>query len=369
MEETKTEAPQEEQPETPTAQAETEQPQAEAPEQEAQAAPAETPEQEAQAAPAETPEQEEADEQPQAEAPEQEAQAAPPEETPSEQDEPDEQPRAEQPAEPAAPPAETPEIPLPETPIQQGQHRVRIEDLLKAGTHFGHLTSRWNPKMKPHIFMERNGIHIIDLMQTQALLDKAADAASRFAKQGRKILFVGTKKQAKDTVRAQAKDSGSPYVVERWLGGTLTNFQTIRQSIRRMEDLAKMEKDGTLDQLKKKERLMKKREREKLERNLSGIADMARMPGALFIVDINREHIAVAEARKLGIPIIAMVDSNCDPDLVDYVVPCNDDAHKSIQLITTTIASAISEGKKQREIEQATKKAEKQKREEGKKGS
>ncbi len=248
------------------------------------------------------------------------------------------------------------------TPETQSKHRVQIEDLLKAGTHFGHLTSRWNPKMKPYIFMERNGIHIIDLMQTQALLDRAADAASRFAKQGKKILFVGTKKQAKDTVRTLAKDSESPYVVERWLGGTLTNFQTIRLSIRRMEDLAKMEKDGTLEQLKKKERLMKGREREKLERNLSGIAEMARMPGALFIVDINREHIAVNEARKLGIPIIAMVDSNCDPDLVDYLIPANDDAHKSIQLVTTVIAGAINEGKKQREIEDASRKAEKEKR-------
>ncbi|MFQ5570108.1 MAG: 30S ribosomal protein S2 [Rhodothermales bacterium] len=245
---------------------------------------------------------------------------------------------------------------------QQGQHRAQIEDLLKAGTHFGHLTSRWNPKMKPYIFMERNGIHIIDLMQTQTLLDKAADAAARFAKQGKRILFVGTKKQAKDTVRAQAKESNSPYVVERWLGGTLTNFQTIRKSIRRMEDLVKMEKDGTMEQLKKKERLMKMREREKLERNLSGIADMARMPGALFVVDINREHIAIKEARKLGIPIIAMVDSNCNPDLVDYIIPCNDDAHKSIHLITTTIASAVDEGRKQREIEQAARKAEKEKR-------
>ena len=243
--------------------------------------------------------------------------------------------------------------------------RVQIEQLLRAGTHFGHLTSRWNPKMRQFIFMERNGIHIIDLMRTQELLDAAADAAARFARQGKAILFVGTKKQAKDTVRRSAIKCGAPYVVERWLGGTLTNFQTIRKSIRRMEDLAKMERDGTLDQLKKKERLMKGRERAKLERNLSGIADMARMPGALFIVDINREHIAVAEARKLDIPIIAMVDSNCNPDLVDHLIPCNDDAHKSIQLITSTIAEAISEGKKQRDIELSTRKAEKVKREEG----
>ncbi len=295
-----------------------------------------------------------------------EAQPAAEEAQPASEEAPPPAAEAAQPAAEAPQPAQPEEAKPAEQIVQQGTHRVRIEDLLKAGTHFGHLTSRWNPKMKTYIFMERNGIHIIDLMQTQTLLDKAADAAARFAKQGKRILFVGTKKQAKDTVRQLAKDSSSPYVVERWLGGTLTNFQTIRKSIRRMEDLVKMEKDGTLDQLKKKERLMKGREREKLERNLGGIADMARMPGALFIVDINREHIAVAEARKLGIPIIAMVDSNCDPDLVDYLIPCNDDAHKSIQLITTTISSAVNEGKKQREIEQASRKAEKEKREEAK---
>lgn len=338
MAETETQTPQEEQQDAPAPQPEQEQPETSA-----------TPAQEHAASPETPPAAEQHAEQPAAE-----QHAAPPETPPAAEQ------HAEQPEEPATvtPPAE--EQPAPSA--QQGPHRVQIEDLLKAGTHFGHLTSRWNPKMKDFIFMQRNGIHIIDLMRTQELLDNAADATARFAKQGRKILFVGTKKQAKDTVRAQAKECDSPYVVERWLGGTLTNFQTIRRSIRRMEDLMKMEKDGTLDQLKKKERLMRKREREKLERNLSGIAEMARMPGALFIVDINREHIAVAEARKLGISIIAMVDSNCDPDLVDYVIPCNDDAHKSIQLITTVIASAVNEGKKQREIEQASKKAEKEKR-------
>lgn len=245
---------------------------------------------------------------------------------------------------------------------QTQEHRLTIEDLLKGGTHFGHLTSRWNPKMKPFIFMERNGIHIIDLMQTQVLLDKAADAAARFAGQGKKVLFVGTKKQAKDIVREQAKACESPYVVERWLGGTMTNFETIRRSIRRMEQLAKMEKDGTFDKLKKKERLMKTREREKLERNLGGIAEMARLPGAIFVVDINREHIAVNEANKLNIPIIAMVDTNCDPDRVDYPIPANDDALKSIQLITEVISNAIEEGKQQRALEEAAKKAEQQKR-------
>jgi small subunit ribosomal protein S2 len=245
---------------------------------------------------------------------------------------------------------------------QQTQHRVQVEDLLKAGTHFGHLTSRWNPKMKEYIFMQRNGIHIIDLMATQALLDKAADAASRFAKQGKRILFVGTKKQAKDTVRQAAESCNQPFVVERWLGGTLTNFQTIRKSIRRMETLDKMKTDGTFDQLKKKERLMRDREHEKLDNTLGGIAEMPRLPGALFIVDINREHIAVDEARKLGIPIIAIVDTNTDPDLVNFPIPANDDALKSIQLVTGVIAQAISEGAKGGEISAANAEAEQEKR-------
>lgn len=246
--------------------------------------------------------------------------------------------------------------------VQSPQHRAAIEDLLKAGAHFGHLTSRWNPKMRSYIFMERNGIHIIDLMQTQVLLDRAAEAAARFTRQGRRILFVGTKKQAKDIVRQAAESCNEPYIVERWLGGTLTNFQTIRKSIRRMEQLVKQEQDGTFEQLKKKERLMRAREREKLEKVLAGIAEMPRLPGALFIVDINREHIAVDEARKLGIPIIAIVDTNTDPDLVDFPVPANDDALKSIELITMVMAGAINEGKKTREVQEAADKAEKQKR-------
>ncbi|MCB0718927.1 MAG: 30S ribosomal protein S2 [Bacteroidetes bacterium] len=236
-------------------------------------------------------------------------------------------------------------------------HRASIEDLLQAGTHFGHLTSRWNPKMKHYVFMERNGIHIIDLTKSQTMLDAAADAAARFARQGKSILFAGTKKQAREILRKHAEACDTPYVVERWLGGTLTNFQTIRKSIRRMEDLVKMEEDGTLAQLKKKERLMRAREREKLEKVLMGISNMARLPGALFIVDINREHIAVKEARKLGIPIIAMVDTNCDPDLVNFPVPSNDDALKSIDLIAGVISNAIAEGKKQRESQAAEEKA------------
>jgi small subunit ribosomal protein S2 len=238
------------------------------------------------------------------------------------------------------------------------QHRAEIDALLKAGTHFGHLTSRWNPKMRPHIFMERNGIHIIDLTQTQRHLDAAADAAARFSRRGKRILFTGTKKQARDIVRKHAKECGSPYVVERWLGGTLTNFQTIRKSIRRMEELAKMEEDGTLDQLKKKERLMRRRERDKLEKVLSGIQDMARVPGALFVVDINREHIAIKEAKRLKIPVIAIVDTNCDPDTVDFPIPANDDAQRSIDLIASVIARAVEEGAKERDIQESAAKAE-----------
>lgn len=238
------------------------------------------------------------------------------------------------------------------------EHRASIEQLLKAGTHFGHLTSRWNPKMKSFIFMKRNGIHILNLNMTQKLLDEAGNAAARYAKRGKRILFAGTKKQAQEIIRKHAEESGSPYVVERWLGGTLTNFATIRKSIRRMEELVKMEEDGSLAELKKKERLMKARERGKLQKILTGIQDMARLPGAIFVVDIRREHIAIQEARKLKIPVIAMVDTNCDPDLVDYPIPANDDAYKSIDLITGIIANAIMEGKKEREEQEAIAKAE-----------
>ena len=244
----------------------------------------------------------------------------------------------------------------------QSVHRASIEDLLKAGTHFGHLTSRWNPKMRNHIFMQRNGIHIINLNHTQGYLDEAAEAVARFSRRGKKILFTGTKKQGRDIIRKYASECGSPYVVERWLGGTLTNFQTIRRSIRRMDELVKMQEDGTMEQLKKKERLMKARELEKLEKVLSGIKDMARVPGALFIVDINREHIAVQEAQKLGIPIIAIVDTNCDPDVVDFPIPANDDALKSIELIVSVMAAAVMEGDKERQMADANQKLEKEKR-------
>ena len=239
---------------------------------------------------------------------------------------------------------------------------VSIEDMLRAGSHFGHLTSRWNPKMAPYIFMERNGIHIIDLKQSKVMLDEAADAAARIAGRGRKILFVGTKKQAQEIVRTEAERAGMPYVTERWLGGMLTNFQTIRRSIRRMEQLAREEQDGTFSQLKKKERLMRTREREKLEKTLGGIADMGRLPNALFVVDTNREHIAVQEARKLDIPVFALLDTNCDPDYVDYGIPANDDTMKSIQIVTHAIADAIAEGARAGEMEREAQKAEQQKR-------
>lgn len=229
--------------------------------------------------------------------------------------------------------------------------RASIEDLLRAGAHFGHLTSRWNPKMAPYIFMQRNGIHILDLKQTQALLDQAADAAARFASKGRKILFIGTKKQAQNVVREQAERAGMPFVVDRWQGGMMTNFATIRGSLRRMETLRREDADGTTAKLKKKERLMRSRELEKLDRVLGGISDMGKLPGAVFVVDVKREHIAVDEARKLNIPIIALVDSNVDPDLVDFPIPANDDAMKSVALFTEVIADAIVEGQKAGAVE------------------
>jgi small subunit ribosomal protein S2 len=238
---------------------------------------------------------------------------------------------------------------------EPAEHKASIEELLKAGTHFGHLTSRWHPRMEKYIFMDRNNIHIIDLMQTQVLLDRAASAARRFARRGKTILFAGTKKQAQEIVREYAEDCGMPFMVNRWLGGTMTNFQTIRRSIRRMEEIEKMERDGTLDKLKKKEKLIRLREHEKLENVLGGIREMANLPGAIFIVDVKREDIAVNEARKLGIPIIAMVDTNCDPELVDYPIPSNDDALSSIELVTSIITDAIKQGQQERQMKQQEK--------------
>ncbi len=222
--------------------------------------------------------------------------------------------------------------------------RVELTELLAAGAHFGHITRRWNPKMKPFIFMEKNGIHIIDLKKSQTYIEDACNAISNIAADGKGILFVGTKKQAKEIIEEEAKRCGAYYVTERWLGGMLTNFSTIRKSVRRYTNIEKMETDGTFDNLLKKERLMLMREKEKLQRVLGGVVEMGRLPGAVFIIDIKKDHLAVSEANKLNIPVFAIVDTNCDPDLVDYLMPANDDASKSIQLITSKIADAVTEG-------------------------
>jgi small subunit ribosomal protein S2 len=221
---------------------------------------------------------------------------------------------------------------------------VSIQDLLVAGAHFGHLTRRWNPKMKKFIFMERNGIYIIDLKKTLFWLEKARDEVIQNAKKGGSLLIVGTKKQAKDIVKSESERSGSFYVTERWLGGTLTNFQTIKKSIKRLKNLEKMGTDGTYDKISKKEILTIERQKEKLMKNLGGIRDMNRLPSILFVIDAKKESIAVAEARRLNIPVIGLVDTNSDPDLVDIPVPGNDDAFKSISLITRVIADALIEG-------------------------
>ncbi len=222
---------------------------------------------------------------------------------------------------------------------------VALQDLLIAGAHFGHLTRRWNPKMKKFIFMERNDIYIIDLKKTLDCLQEAYQEVIDLVKSGDQILFVGTKKQAKDIVKTEAERCGAFYMNERWLGGTLTNFATIKKSIKRLKNIEKMATDGTYDKLPKKEILKIEREREKLEGVLGGIRDMNKLPSAVYIVDTKKESIAVAEAAKLNIPIIAIVDTNCDPDLIDYPIPANDDAFKSINVITHAIADAVLEGK------------------------
>jgi small subunit ribosomal protein S2 len=224
-----------------------------------------------------------------------------------------------------------------------------VEELLKSGAHFGHLTRRWNPKMKEFIFMQRNGIHIIDLKKSQAYLQEALDEVTNLARAGKTILFVGTKKQSQEIIKTEAIRCGMPFVTHRWLGGMLTNFSTVRKSISRMEEIERMSQDGTFDELTKKEGLMLEREREKLENTLGGIANMTRLPGAIFVVDTIKEHIAVNEAVKLNIPIISLVDTNSDPDIPDYIIPCNDDSARTIQLITTQIADAIIEGNAERE--------------------
>lgn len=222
--------------------------------------------------------------------------------------------------------------------------QVELADLLSAGAHFGHLTRRWNPKMKPFIFMERNGIHIIDLKKTQELLNVACSAISDIVADGRKILFVGTKNQAQQVVEEEAKRCGQFYVTERWLGGMLTNFTTIRKSVKRLTNIEKMETDGTYDKLTKKEILFLDREKSKLQKVLMGVVEMTRLPGALFVVDIKKEEISVNEAKRLNIPVFAIVDTNCDPTTVDYPIPANDDAIKSIQVFTKAVADAVVEG-------------------------
>ncbi len=231
--------------------------------------------------------------------------------------------------------------------------RVELDALLQSGAHFGHLTRRWNPKMKPYIFMERNGIHIIDLKKTQEMLDAACNAISNTVAEDRKILFVGTKPQAKDVVTEEAKRCNAFYCTERWLGGMLTNFSTIRKSVKRLTNIEKMESDGTFESITKKERLFLTREREKLQDVLSGIVEMSRLPGVLFVVDVKKESIAVNEARRLGIPVVAIVDTNCDPDGIDYPIPANDDALKSVQLITKAVAEAVIEGNQRASAQKA----------------
>ena len=232
--------------------------------------------------------------------------------------------------------------------------QITQQELLEAGVHFGHLTRKWNPKMAPYIFMEKNGIHLIDLNKTAVKLEEAALAIKNIVKSGRKILFVATKKQAKEMIESEAARVNMPFVTERWLGGMLTNFTTVRKSIKKLQMLDKMATDGTYANMAKKERLMVEREKEKLRRVLGGIADLNRLPAALFLVDIKREHIAIAEAQKLNIPTFAMVDTNSDPTKVDYAIPANDDAAKSIALIVRVITDSIVEGLTERKKEKET---------------
>ncbi len=228
---------------------------------------------------------------------------------------------------------------------------IKYKQLLDAGVHFGHLTSKWNPKMAPYIFMEKNGIHIIDLNKTIACLDKASAALSNIVKSGRKILFVATKKQAKEIVAEEARRMKMPYVTERWLGGMLTNFTTVRKSIKKMSSIDKLLKEDSFDNLAKRERLMLARDKEKLDKVLGGIADLTRTPAALFVVDAKKEHIAVAEAKKLGIPVFGIVDTNTDPDSIDFPIPGNDDAYKSVAMITQMITAVIEEALAERKRE------------------
>ena len=226
-----------------------------------------------------------------------------------------------------------------------------FDQLLQAGCHFGHLKRKWNPAMAPYIFMERNGIHIIDLYKTAAKIEEASNALRKIAKDGRKVLFVATKKQAKEAIANKAAAINMPYVIERWPGGMLTNFPTIRKAVKKMTTIDKMAKDGTFDNLSKREKLQITRQRAKLEKNLGSIADLGRLPSALFVVDVMKEHIAVAEAKRLGIPVFAIVDTNSNPADVDYVIPANDDASTSIDIILDAVTSAMAEGLEERKVE------------------
>jgi small subunit ribosomal protein S2 len=229
--------------------------------------------------------------------------------------------------------------------------RTNFKELLDAGVHFGHLKRKWNPAMAPYIFMERNGIHIIDLEKTIIKLDEAASAMKHIAKSGKKVLFVATKKQAKDLVAEKVKKVNMPYVTERWPGGMLTNFPTIRKAVKKMGSIDKMAVDGTFSNLSKREKLQVTRQRAKLEKNLGSIVDLTRLPSALFVVDVCKEHIAVREAKRLGIPVFAMVDTNSDPSDIDFPIPANDDASKSISLIVDILCQSIEEGLNERKIE------------------
>jgi len=229
--------------------------------------------------------------------------------------------------------------------------RTNFNQLLDAGVHFGHLRRKWNPAMAPYIFMEKNGIHIIDLEKTAMKIDEAASALKQIARSGKKVLFVATKKQAKEIVAERVQKTGMPYVTERWPGGMLTNFPTIRKAVKKMTSIDKMEGDGTLGNLSKREKLQIARQRAKLEKNLGSIADLTRLPSALFIVDVGKEHIAVKEATRLGIPVFAMVDTNSDPSEIDFVIPANDDASKSISLIVDIMCGALEEGLNERKNE------------------
>ena len=235
--------------------------------------------------------------------------------------------------------------------------RTNFDQLLEAGAHFGHLKRKWNPAMAPYIYMERNGIHIIDLNKTALKIEEAAEALKNLARSGRKVLFVGTKKQAQEVVAAHAQEIGMPYITERWAGGMLTNFPTIRKAVKKMGQIDKMMTDGTLENVSKREKLQITRQREKLEKNLGSIADMTRLPSAVFVVDVMKEHIAVAEANRLGIPVFGIVDTNSNPNNIDFVIPANDDATKAIDVILTAVCDAIKEGLEERKVEKADEEA------------